>query len=187
MSMIPPRATYRLQLNRDFTFAHAGALVPYLDALGISHVYLSPIFRAQPGSRHGYDTVDHTRLNPELGTRDDFRALVAALRQRRMGVIVDLVPNHVGVGGADNAQWLDVLKHGPESRYADWFDIDWDSARPGMEGKLLVPFLGASYAQSLAQGHLRLRPDGEGFAVWAYDSHKLPIRPEDARALLQRY
>ncbi len=182
-----PRATYRLQLNKDFTFADATALVPYLDSLGISHVYLSPILRARPGSTHGYDTVDHTTINPELGTEADFRALVAALRQREMGLILDFVPNHMGVGGADNALWLDVLKHGEASRYAQWFDIDWHPPRPGMEGKLLVPFLGASYAQSLTAGYLRLQADGDGFAVWAHDGDKLPIRPEDEVALLEHY
>jgi (1->4)-alpha-D-glucan 1-alpha-D-glucosylmutase len=185
--MMPPRATYRLQLNKAFTFADARALVPYLDSLGISHVYLSPILRARPGSTHGYDTVDHTSINPELGTEADFRALVAALRQRDMGVILDFVPNHMGVGGADNALWLDVLKHGAASRYAEWFDIDWHPPRPGMDGKLLVPFLGASYLQSLAAGHLRLKAEDDGFAVWAHDGDKLPIRPEDEAALLERY
>ncbi|HTO27178.1 MAG TPA: malto-oligosyltrehalose synthase [Devosia sp.] len=184
--MTPPRATYRLQVNKDFTFADAQALVPYLDRLGISHVYLSPILRARPGSTHGYDTVDHTSINPELGGEAGFRALVEALRQRDMGVILDFVPNHMGVG-ADNALWLDVLKHGAESRYADWFDIDWHPPRPGMDGKLLVPFLGASYAQALAAGDLRLKADGDGFAVWAYDGEKLPIRPDDERALLARH
>ena len=150
--MIAPRATYRLQLNKDFTFADAAALAPYLDTLGISHVYLSPILRARTGSTHGYDTVDHTTINPELGTEADFRALVTALRQRDIGVILDHVPNHMGVGGADNALWLDVLKHGSDSRYAAWFDIDWHPPRPGMDRKLLVPFLGASYAQALAAG-----------------------------------
>lgn len=185
--MTPPRATYRLQLNKDFTFADATALTPYLESLGISHVYLSPILRARPGSTHGYDTVDHTTINPELGTEADFRALVAALRQRDMGIILDFVPNHMGVGGADNALWLDLLKHGAASRYACWFDIDWHPTRPGMDGKLLVPFLGATYARSLADGHLRLKADGDGFAVWAHGGDKLPIRPEDERALLERH
>ncbi|MBE0579693.1 malto-oligosyltrehalose synthase [Devosia sp.] len=185
--MIVPRATYRLQLNKDFTFADAMARVPYLDSLGVSHVYLSPILKARPGSTHGYDTVDHTRINPELGTEADFRALAGALRQREMGIILDFVPNHMGVGGADNALWLDVLKHGAASRYAGWFDIDWHPPRSDMDGKLLVPFLVSTYAQSLASGHLRLKADGDGFAVWAHDGDKLPIRPEDERALLDRH
>lgn len=185
--MTGPRATYRLQLNKDFTFADATALVPYLDKLGISHAYLSPILKARPGSTHGYDTVDHTRINPVLGTLDDFRALAKALHGRDMGIILDFVPNHMGVGGADNGLWLDVLKNGPDSPFADWFDIDWHPPWPMMSGKLLVPFLGSSYAESLVAGHVRLEADGDGFAVRAYDDHKLPIRPEDAAMLYRRY
>jgi len=185
--MTTPRATYRLQLNRDFTFGHVERLIPYLDDLGISHVYLSPILRAQPGSTHGYDTVDHTRINPELGTEDDFRRLASALRARDMGIILDFVPNHMGVGGSTNALWLDVLKNGAASHYADWFDIDWHPQRPGMNGKLLVPFLGTSYAEALVAGQLSLRADDDGFAVWAYDKEKLPIRAEDSDALREHY
>src|SRR5687767_11127330 len=118
-----PRATYRLQLNKAFTFAHATALVPYLSDLGVSHAYLSPILEARPGSTHGYDTVDHRQINPELGSLDDFRALAHAMRQSDMGIILDFVPNHMGVGGSDNWLWLDVLRHGEASQYADWFDI----------------------------------------------------------------
>lgn len=185
--MTVPRATYRLQLNRDFNFANAKAIVPYLDELGISHAYLSPILMAQPGSTHGYDTIDHSRINPELGSIDDFRRLASALQQRQMGIILDIVPNHMGIGGAGNRLWLDVLKHGAKSRYADWFDIDWHPQRPGMDGKLLVPFLGTSYAEALAAGQIRLGWDADGFSVWAYDSQKLPIRPEDEGLLLSRY
>lgn len=185
--MIPIRATYRLQLNKDFTFRNASDLVPYLARLGISHAYLSPILKAQPGSTHGYDTVDHTVINPELGDIADFRALVRALRSQDMGIILDFVPNHMGVGGADNALWLDVLRHGPASAYADWFDIDWQPPRADLCHKLLVPFLGASYAETLAAGDIRLKADGARLAIWAYEKEKLPIRPEDERALLQRY
>ena len=182
-----PRATYRLQLNKDFTLRHALARVPYLDTLGVSHVYLSPVLKAQPGSTHGYDTVDHRVINPELGTLEDFRALAGALKLRGMGIILDFVPNHMGVGGADNALWLEVLRHGPASRFENWFDIDWHAPRPGLEGKLLVPFLGKAYPQVLADGDICLKADGEGFAVWAYDKEKLPIRPEDAAALLEEF
>lgn len=185
--MIPPRATYRLQLNKDFTLADATALVPYLEKLGVSHAYLSPVLKAQKGSTHGYDTVDHTIINPEIGDIEDFRALSRALRDRDMGIILDFVPNHMGVGGASNWLWLDVLRHGPWSRYADWFDIDWQPPRPGMEGKLLVPFLGKSYAEVLADGDIDLRADEDGFSVWAYGKEKLPIRIEDAKALLEQF
>lgn len=185
--MKPPRATYRLQLNKDFTLADARSLVPYLDELGVSHAYLSPILMAQPGSTHGYDTVDHTRINPEIGTLEDFRALAATLQARGMGIILDFVPNHMGIGGASNALWLDVLRQGPDSPYAGWFDIDWHPSRPGMESKVLVPFLGESYAQVLVNGDICLKADTEGFAVWVYDKEKLPIRPEDSAALVDRY
>lgn len=185
--MTPPRATYRLQLNKNFTLADATALVPYLEALGISHAYLSPVLTAQPGSLHGYDTVDHTRINPEIGTLDDFRELAKALEARGMGIILDFVPNHMGIGGHSNALWLDVLRHGPVSRYADWFDIDWNPPRPGMTGKVLVPFLGKAFAEVLAEGDIALKADEDGFAVWAYDKEKLPIRPEDGTALLEKY
>lgn len=183
--MIPIRVTYRLQLNQDFTFAHARRLVPYLSDLGISHAYFSPILKARPGSTHGYDTVDHKQLNPELGSLDEFRALVAALRSAGMGIILDFVPNHMGVGGAHNALWLDLLKHGLASRYTDWFDIDWHHPHGG--GKLLVPFLGTTYADTLTAGQLRLRADPDGFAIWAHEGDKLPIRPEDEASLLERH
>lgn len=185
--MKPPRATYRFQLNKDFTLADATALVPYLDELGVSHAYLSPILMAQPGSTHGYDTVDHTRINPEIGTMDDFRVMADTLRARGMGIILDFVPNHMGIGGASNGLWLDVLRHGPNSRYADWFDIDWSPPRVGMTEKVLVPFLGKPFAEVLAEGDICLKADGEGFAIWAYDKEKLPIRPEDGAAITRRY
>src|SRR5689334_8858055 len=131
-----PRATYRLQLNGTFTFKDATALVPYLAELGISHVYCSPYFRARPGSMHGYDVVDHNAFNPEVGTAEDFEEFVTTLRRHDMGHILDFVPNHVGVMGADNARWMDVLEHGRDSRYADFFDIDWSPPNPALAGKL---------------------------------------------------
>jgi len=109
--MAPSRATYRLQFHREFTFRDALALVPYLAELGISHVYASPLTEARPGSTHGYDIVDHNRLNPEIGTAEEFHALIAALRGHGMGLIIDIVPNHMGIG-ADNAWWVDVLEWG---------------------------------------------------------------------------
>jgi (1->4)-alpha-D-glucan 1-alpha-D-glucosylmutase len=172
-----PRATYRLQLNSDFTFDDAAGLAPYLGKLGISHAYLSPILKARRGSAHGYDTVDHTRLDPALGTLDEFRALAAALRAGGIGIVLDIVPNHVGVGGDENALWLDVLEWGPHSRYADWFDINWSPTPPRLKGKILVPFLGVSYAEALRSGDLDLRWDAKQgeFSVWSSDTHKLPL------------
>src|SRR6202046_2745812 len=120
-----PIATYRLQFNRDFTFRRAAELVPYLAALGISHCYASPYLRARPGSMHGYDIIDHNQLNPEIGTPEEFEEFVDALHRHDMGQILDIVPNHMGVMGSDNAWWLDVLENGESSDYAQWFDIVW--------------------------------------------------------------
>src|SRR5688572_2239386 len=120
-----PGATYRLQMHGGFTFRDALAVVPYLDALGVTHLYLSPVLCARPGSTHGYDVIDPTALNPEVGSGEEFRALVAACRDRGMGVLLDVVPNHMFAGPA-NPWWRDVLEHGPSSPYAGFFDIAWD-------------------------------------------------------------
>ncbi|MFZ1430687.1 MAG: alpha-amylase family glycosyl hydrolase, partial [Geminicoccaceae bacterium] len=174
-----PRATYRLQLHEGFGFDAAAALAPYLARLGISHVYTSSYLKARPASTHGYDIVDHAQLNPELGDDAAFAAMVAAFRANGLGQLLDFVPNHMGVGGADNRWWLDVLEWGPDSDYARWFDIDWDADQRYLQGKLLVPFLGDQYGAVLEAGDLELRfePESGGFAVWAYDTHKLPISP----------
>jgi (1->4)-alpha-D-glucan 1-alpha-D-glucosylmutase len=181
-----PRATYRLQFHKEFGFRDVAALAPYLARLGISHVYASPYLKARPGSTHGYDIVDHARLNPELGDEVAFREMVAALRANGLGQVLDFVPNHMGVGGADNPWWLDVLEWGLESEYAGWFDIDWDPDPRYLRGKLLVPFLGDQYGAVLESGQLLLRfePETGGFAVWAYGTHKLPICPLDYQRLL---
>jgi (1->4)-alpha-D-glucan 1-alpha-D-glucosylmutase len=169
-----PRATYRLQLHAGFDFKDAATVAPYLAQLGVSHVYLSPIFKARPGSVHGYDVSDHNQLNPELGSEEDFASMIEAFRREGLGRILDVVPNHMGVWGADNPLWLDVLEWGPYSQYAGWFDIDW----PAQDGKLLAPVLGAQYGEELRSGKLKLRFEADGsFAVWAYDAHKLPIDP----------
>ncbi|MGE5088830.1 MAG: malto-oligosyltrehalose synthase [Candidatus Levyibacteriota bacterium] len=175
-----PRATYRLQLHRDFNFTDATAIVPYLAALGVSHVYCSPYLRARPGSRHGYDIVDHAALNPEIGNRDDFDGFVAALKSHGLGQILDMVPNHMGVMGADNAWWLDVLENGAASAYADYFDIDWQSLDSSLAGKVLVPVLGDHYGNCLERGELTLAydPRGGAFAV-SYHEHRFPIDPRE--------
>ncbi len=175
-----PRATYRLQFNAGFGFADAAAIAPYLAALGVSHVYASPIFAARPGSTHGYDIVDHNRLNPELGGPEDFRAMSEAFRSNGLGLLLDFVPNHMGIGGSANDFWLDVLRWGKSSAYASWFDIDWNSSLPGLSGKVLVPFLGDQYGAVLAEGGFEPRFDTAtgDFSVRAHDSHELPIRPD---------
>lgn len=184
--MTPPRATYRLQLAGGFGFAEAGSVAPYLAALGVSHVYLSSIFKARPGSTHGYDITDHHELNPDLGTEADFRAMIAAFQSRGLGRILDIVPNHMGIGGADNPLWLDVLEWGPESRYASWFDIDWRARGDELHGKLLTPALGEFYGEALRGGKLKLAFADGAFSVWAYGEHKLPVSPLTYPAILGR-
>ena len=177
--MTTPRATYRLQFRKEFGFQDAAAIAPYIASLGVSHVYASPYLKARPGSTHGYDITDHEALNPELGTEEDFSAMCAAFRSNGLGQILDFVPNHMGVGGSDNRRWLDVLEWGPMSENAGWFDIDWDPDRRYLHDKLLVPFLGDQYGVELEAGRLALKFDKEAgeLAVWAYDTHKLPVCP----------
>ncbi len=174
----PPSATYRLQFNAGFTFADAAALVPYLHELGISHLYASPYLKARAGSHHGYDIVDHNSLNPEIGSEEAFEALGAVLDSHGMGQILDMVPNHMGVGGSDNLWWLDVLENGQGSRYADYFDIDWYPVKQELRNKVLLPFLGGHYGDVLEGGELTLAfdPDGGAFSVWYYE-HRFPIDP----------
>ncbi|MGH8236031.1 MAG: malto-oligosyltrehalose synthase [Steroidobacteraceae bacterium] len=178
--MSVPRATYRLQFNHEFTFVDATRVVPYLARLGISHVYASPILKARPGSMHGYDVTDHTRLNPELGTPADFAALSATLHEHGMGLIVDIVPNHLGVMGDDNAWWLDVLENGPAARAAHHFDIDWRPNRSSMRDRVLVPVLGDVYGAVLERGELKLQldPAAGSFSI-RYHEHLLPVDPRE--------
>ena len=179
------RATYRIQFHRGFAFDDARALVPYLVGLGISHLYASPILAARAGSEHGYDVVDHTRINPELGGEDGWRALVAALRARGMGVLLDIVPNHMAVGGDDNPYWLDVLEKGRDSVFANMFDIDWETGRPSLRDRVYVPLLGEPLKDLVAAGAIKLVWDARlgKFAV-AYAEHRFPIRPDDYESLL---
>src|SRR5262249_30205519 len=137
-----PLATYRLQFNRRFPFSAGTELVPYLADLGVSDVYSSPILQARPGSPHGYDICDHSRINSELGGEDGFIALSDALRRRQMGVILDVVPNHMAVTHPSNRWWVDVLEIGPGSRFARYFDIDWDPVNRDLAHKVLLPVLG---------------------------------------------
>jgi (1->4)-alpha-D-glucan 1-alpha-D-glucosylmutase len=182
-----PRATYRVQLSKAFTFKDLAAIVPYLATLGISHVYCSPYFKARSGSMHGYDVVDHNQLNPEIGSREDFESFVATLRAHDMGHILDIVPNHVGIMGSDNAWWMDVLENGPASKYADHFDIEWHPANPALRGKVLVPVLGDAYGAVLESGELQLRYEAESgsFAVF-YHEHRMPIDPQTYTQIIDR-
>lgn len=178
-------ATVRLQFHREFTFDDALPLVPYFKRLGISHIYSSPILKARPGSNHGYDLTDPTCINPELGGEEALGRLVNALQQQDMGLIVDIVSNHMAVG-ADNPWWTDVLTWGLLSPYAHFFDIQWNSPDPLLKGQLLLPFLETHYGEVLAAGNLSLhfeRDTGQ-FYVSHYQ-HRFPLNPASYHHILQ--
>ena len=173
-----PVATYRLQLGQRFTFADAAALIPWLNELGISHLYCSPYLRARQGSPHGYDVTDHNAFQPEIGDAAGFERLVAALQNRGMGHIMDLVSNHMGVGADDNAWWLDILEHGPASPRARYFDIDWQPVLRRLRGKVLLPILDDHYGSVLERGDLRLVFDAvRGRLHLGFHHHHLPLDP----------
>jgi (1->4)-alpha-D-glucan 1-alpha-D-glucosylmutase len=180
-----PRATYRLQFQRGFTLRDALGLVPYLADLGVSHLYASPLLKACPGSAHGYDVCDPSQLNPEIGGDADLGALVEALFERGMGLVLDLVPNHMGIQCPENRWWWDVLRHGRASRYAGHFDIDWESSDPGLRGRVLVPVLGDAYPRVLERGELKLEQRQGAFSLRYYE-HAFPLSPESESALLRR-
>ncbi|MGA8995441.1 MAG: malto-oligosyltrehalose synthase [Nocardioidaceae bacterium] len=165
-------ATYRLQLHAGFTFAHAATVVPYLADLGVSHLYLSPVLQATPGSMHGYDVVDHTRVSSELGGLEGLRALAATARERGLGLVVDVVPNHMAVVAPEhsNRPLWDVLTHGREARHAHWFDVDWDA----LGGRIGMPVLWDSLEQALGNGDLRLGEEA-GQPVLRYHDHVFPV------------
>ncbi|WLI27057.1 malto-oligosyltrehalose synthase [Pseudomonas rhodesiae] len=185
MKALPLRATQRLQFHKGFTLDDAVPLVPYFAQLGISHLYASPLLSARAGSMHGYDVVDPTRVNPELGGEDALRRLVAALREHDMGLILDIVSNHMAVGGADNPWWLDLLEWGRLSPYSEFFDIQWHSPDPLLKGQLLMPFLGSDYGEALQSGTLTLHfeADHGSFYVEHYE-HRFPICPRDYALIL---
>ncbi len=187
MNKLPsiPTATYRLQFNRGFTFRDAAALLSYLAKLGISHCYASPYLRARPGSMHGYDIVDHNCLNPEVGSVEDYELFIDELRRHEMGQILDIVPNHMGVMGSDNAWWLDVLENGEASEYAEFLDIDWNPIKDELQGKVLIPVLEDQYGNVLERGELKLTFDAEHgeFSIF-YFHHRFPIDPSEYPRIL---
>ncbi len=182
-----PRATYRLQLQRDFSFIDAAQIVPYLAQLGISHCYTSPILTSRAGSEHGYDIVMHGEIDPELGGHEGFLHFTDVLHRHNMGLIVDVVPNHMGIMGHDNLWWLDVLENGRASLYASFFDINWQPLKRELKGKILVPVLGDQYGAVLDSGELTLRFNKErgSFAVWYHD-HLFPLDPTTYPMILNR-
>ena len=178
-----PLATYRLQLGPRLTFDDAARLVPYLAALGISDCYVSPFFETSSDSSHGYDVSDHNRIREELGGESAFIRFSDALRQHGLGLLIDLVPNHMGIAGNRNRWWLDVLEHGAGSRYGHVFDIDWNRATPELAGKVLLPVLGDQYGIVLERGELRLELKDGVFTVRYYET-VLPIAPRSYSRIL---
>ncbi len=180
-----PSATYRLQLHQGFSFYDAARIAGYLQRLGVSEVYTSPIFKAAPGSTHGYDVLDHDQLNPELGGAAGFQALDDAVKACNLGLIVDFVPNHMGVGADGNRFWEDVLEHGQASERAEYFDIDWQPPKETLSRKLLLPLLPDQYGVSLESGYFLLHFDGSAIRLSA-GSRKLPLRPQSLGRVLAR-
>jgi (1->4)-alpha-D-glucan 1-alpha-D-glucosylmutase len=179
-----PSCTYRLQFNRWFTFAHAREIVPYLHQLGVSDAYASPYFQARAESLHGYDITDHNKLNPAIGSREEYDAWVADLGARGMGQVLDFVPNHMGIGEPLNQWWMDVLENGPSSMYAPYFDIDWWPLKADLHDKVLLPILTDQYGRVLERGELQVRFDAGAFTLHYYD-HLLPVAPGTYRYILQ--
>ena len=176
----PLRATYRLQMHKDFTLDNAREIVPYLAQLGVSHLYTSPILKARPGSTHGYDVADPKMVNPELGGEESFRALVETLHEHELGYILDIVPNHMGTGSS-NPYWEDVLANGRESIYGHWFDIDWDAPDPALQGRVLLPVLGSELDEALSKGELSIGcVEGERIPRVKYFDNSFPLSPESA-------
>ncbi|HXE42080.1 MAG TPA: alpha-amylase family glycosyl hydrolase, partial [Candidatus Baltobacteraceae bacterium] len=169
-----PRATYRLQFHEHFRLCDALTLVPYFAALGISHIYASPLFKARAHSVHGYDVCDYGQLNPEIGTEAELENFVNALHKRGIGLVVDIVPNHMGIGTQENSWWWDVLKNGRASQFANHFDINWEPSDPKLCGKILVPILGNTLENVFNKSELNLRTeDGEFFLE--YYEHEFPV------------
>src|SRR5580765_427729 len=178
-----PTATYRLQFNDTFTFIDAARIVPYLHALGITDCYASSYLRAVPGSPHGYDIVDPTMMNPDLGTEHDFRIFTDSLAQHGMGQILDVVPNHMGIAKSCNTWWLDVLENGPSSNYAAFFDIDWHPVKAELEDKVLLPILGEQYGTVVENEEIILEYHEGRFFIRHYDHH-LPVDPKPSAMIL---
>ncbi|HEX2237607.1 MAG TPA: malto-oligosyltrehalose synthase [Gammaproteobacteria bacterium] len=180
-----PTSTYRLQFNHEFTFRQAAEIAPYLANLGVSHYYASPYLKARPGSMHGYDIIDHNALNPEIGSEDDYRHYIATLKQLGIGQVLDIVPNHVGVG-SENVWWRDLLEHGQASAYADFFDVDWTPLKRELRGKVLLPVLGDHYGSVLERGELTLEFNAaQGAFNVRYFEHAFPVDPREYPRILQ--
>jgi (1->4)-alpha-D-glucan 1-alpha-D-glucosylmutase len=179
-----PSSTYRLQLHAGFTFDDAAAVSAYLELLGISHIYSSPYLQAVPGSMHGYDVIDHQKVNEEIGGNEGHRRFCERLKELSLGQVLDIVPNHMAVGSR-NCYWWDVLENGSSSRFASWFDIDWHSAEVRLQNKILIPVLGDQYGRVLSTGQIRIQRDGDTLQV-RYMDHLFPLAPRSLPIVLSR-
>ena len=177
-----PLSTYRVQLQPAFGFDDVTAIAPYLHRLGVSHLYASPYLQAAPGSTHGYDVIDHGRVNAELGGEAGHERMCAALGENGLGQVLDIVPNHMAIVGG-NRWWWDVLENGPSSQYASYFDVDWDPPEAKLRNTVLMPILGDHYGRVLEAGEFRLKRDGGAFTVDYYE-HALPVAPRSLDDLL---
>jgi len=180
-----PQSTYRLQLNAKFTFDDAAAIAGYLKDLGITHVYSSPYLQAAPGSMHGYDVVDHQSINEELGGEEAHERFCRHLENVGLGQVLDIVPNHMAIGPR-NRYWWDVLENGPSSRYASWFDIDWNSAEVKLKNKVLIPVLGDQYGKVLAARQISIEEEGPMSFFVRYTDHTFPLSPRSLTVVLQK-
>lgn len=179
-----PGATYRLQFHAGFTFRDAARIVPYLDKLGITDCYASPYLKARPGSKHGYDICDHRAINPEIGTEEECLAFAQLLRERGMGQILDIVPNHMGIVGNENPWWNDILENGPCARHAGFFDINWNPLKPELQGKVMLCILGEPYGRALESRQIMLAYEAGGFIIRYFD-HRFPVAPETSLLCLR--
>jgi (1->4)-alpha-D-glucan 1-alpha-D-glucosylmutase len=180
-----PESTYRIQFHKNFRFQDALAIVDYLSALGITDLYASPYLKARPGSQHGYDISDHSQLNPEIGTEEDYLTLSRALRECGIGQILDVVPNHMGIIGNGNVWWNDILENGPASPYAGYFDISWHSLKPALDDKVLLPVLGDPYGKALESLHIKLAYDAGVFTIRYFDN-VFPVSPSTYDRILKQ-
>src|ERR1700677_3922544 len=179
-----PISTYRLQLHKDFTFDDAAAIAEYLHELGISHVYSSPYLQAAPGSTHGYDVVDHQKVNEELGGAKAHKRFCKRLGEAKLGQVLDIVPNHMSLG-KENGYWWDVLENGTSSRYASFFDIDWQPYEERLRNKVLVPILPDQYGRALDAGGIKVVRRGIKFQVECA-GQTLPVSPPSLPVILSR-
>jgi (1->4)-alpha-D-glucan 1-alpha-D-glucosylmutase len=180
-----PSATYRIQLHRGFSFDDAAAVSGYLAELGVTHVYCSPYLQAARGSTHGYDVIDHTRPNVELGGEEGFRRFAAALKAAGLGQVLDVVPNHMAISTAENWWWADVLENGPSSHFASYFDVEWEPPEARLRNTVLIPILSDHYGRVLEAGELQIVRRGAEFHV-RYGENTYPVSPSSLGPLLGR-